>query len=78
MAKKMVQKKDTIHPDAYRLRCYDDDCERLFEAGNDDFRYIGGDMLSCTCPWCKQENRIRIRALQRAKIKYGPTYKYID
>lgn len=75
MAKKIKLKRD-YHPDTYRIKC--DDCEKLFEATNDDFRYVGGNTLSCSCPWCESNVWRTIRELQRVKIHYGESVVYCD
>ena len=74
MARKMIEEA-LEHPDTYRLKC--DICGKLYEAENEDFRYVGNETLSCECPWCKKENWVRIRALQKSKIHYGASYKYV-
>lgn len=73
MAKKIVEKKE-YHPDTYRIRC--GECEKLFEAENEDFRYLGGDMLACNCPWCNSTAMMTIRQVKRTKLHYGSTTYY--
>ena len=73
MAKKIVEKKE-YHPDTYRIKCFE--CERLFEAENEDFRFFGGDQLICKCPWCGGEMMMSFRKVHKAKIHYGSSIHY--
>ena len=73
MAKKIVEKKE-IHPDTYRIKCKF--CEGLFEAENEDFHYLGGDRLKCSCPWCKSDVVMTVRQIMKARIHYGASVHY--
>ena len=76
MIRKMVMEKGVSHPDTYRIEC--DKCEKLFEANNEDFRYIGSDWLECDCPWCAEVFTVRIRNLQKLKLIYGGSFKVVE
>lgn len=73
MAKKIIEKKEH-QPDTYRIKC--EECEKLFEAENEDFHYLGDDWLTCTCPWCDHHVTMKFRQLKRAKIHYGASIYY--
>ena len=57
-----IFKKEEFHHNTYPFTC--DKCGKLFEAENNDFRYEGGDVLACGCPWCGHVYRWRFRAWQ--------------
>ena len=74
MVKKIIEKKE-YHPDTYRIMC--DECKKLFEAENDDFRYLGGNLLECRCPWCASVVVMTTRQINKAKIHYGASITYV-